>query len=69
MAVNKLNEPVMANLQLSRALNGKADVLFENRKVNVYGGSITDFIQPLGSQVYKISLIKREETIKPWKAT
>jgi hypothetical protein len=68
MAVNKVNEPLMANLQLSRALNGKADVIFENRKVNVYGGSITDFIQPLGSQVYKISFIKQEETIKPWKS-
>jgi hypothetical protein len=67
MAVNKVNEPVVMNLQVSRYLNGKADVLFENRKVNVSGGFITDYIQPLGSQVYKINLTKREETIKPWK--
>jgi hypothetical protein len=67
MAVNRVNEPVMTNLQLSRYLNGRADVLFENRKVNIYGGMINDFIQPLGSQVYKITLAKTNDELKPWK--
>jgi hypothetical protein len=67
MAVNRINEPLMVSLQLGRYLNGKADVLFENRKVNVSGGSITDYIQPFGSQVFKIILSEKNEEIKSWK--
>jgi hypothetical protein len=67
MAVNRVNQPVIASLQLSRYLTGKADILFENRKINISGGLFNDYIPPLGSQVYKFTLREKSEDIVPWK--
>jgi hypothetical protein len=67
MAVNRINEPVPVEFLIGRYLNAKADVIFENRKLNVYSGSLRDVIGPLGSQVYKIALSQTEDDLKPWK--
>jgi hypothetical protein len=66
MAVNKTNNPQRADLSLAKYFTGKARVVFENRTINVTGGSFSDYISAFGSQVYMISLSKREETLKPW---
>jgi len=67
MAVNKINEPLMMSLQLARNITGRADVLFENRRVNMTGGLIYDFIPPFGSQVFKIALNEKTEEVRQWK--
>jgi hypothetical protein len=54
MAVNKINKPVSAGINVRGFGNGKALVMFENRTVNVNGGFISDQIAPYGSQVYVI---------------
>ncbi|HPT20934.1 MAG TPA: hypothetical protein PLR88_03220 [Bacteroidales bacterium] len=57
LAVNKVNEPVSANISISRTVkNGKALVLFENRSVAITGGVITDHLAPFGSQAYLIDI-------------
>jgi hypothetical protein len=67
MAVSRVNEPVIMNLQLAVNLNAKADVLFENRKVNVTGGAINDYMEPFGCRIFKIYMKERIDEIKPWK--
>jgi hypothetical protein len=56
IAVNKKNEPVASAIRIRGYGNGKASVLFENRTIPVYGGTISDNIAPLGSQTYMIDL-------------
>jgi hypothetical protein len=56
MAVNTKNIPQIASLELAGLKAGTAIVLFENREVEIKEGIITDYLSPLGSQVYLISL-------------
>jgi hypothetical protein len=54
LAVNTLNKPQKAEIITSRAQSGSADVIFENRKVSVNRGIISDYIPAYGSQAYII---------------
>ncbi|MBK9391119.1 MAG: hypothetical protein IPN68_13355 [Bacteroidetes bacterium] len=56
IAVNKKNEPIASAIRIRGYANGKASVLFENRTIPVYGGTISDNIAPLSSQTYMIDL-------------
>ncbi len=67
MAVNKINSLRPVILKLNRSITSSASVLFENRKVQVSGGIINDYLSPFGSQVYKININPPVETVKPFK--
>ena len=56
MAVNKINEPVSTSFLIQGINKGKARVLFENRLIEVKGGSLSDHLAPFGSQVYLVSI-------------
>lgn len=66
MAVNKTNSTVPVQFSLARSYTGRARVLFENRSVTVNSGFLNDYIQPYGSQTYKIDLNPPVETVIPW---
>jgi hypothetical protein len=66
LAVNKVNEPQIAEIKLSGIATGKASVIFENRKVNINNGVITDLLPAFGSQVYMIDLKKVNNEFLPW---
>jgi hypothetical protein len=55
MAVNKINEPVSTSFIIGGISRGNARVLFENRLIQVKGGSISDHLAPFGSQVYIVN--------------
>lgn len=61
MAVNIVNQPVVASIKIDGALAENAKVIFENRSVPVKGGMITDYIGAFGTQVYLIEM-KNEKT-------
>jgi len=67
LIVNKTNVSLPVQLSLAQNYNGKAKVLFENRIVSVNSGFISDFIQPYGSQSYKIDINPPIETVIPWR--
>jgi hypothetical protein len=67
MAVNKANEPSFVQFTIANGYSGKANLIFENRFVNVNGGNISDYIAPLGTLVYRIDLRHEADSIKPWK--
>ncbi len=56
MAANKINVPQGVVIRVNGINNGRARVMFENRSVQVNGGLITDYMAPLGSQVYLINI-------------
>jgi len=64
MAVNRINKPVNAVIRISKLINGKAMVPFENRSLSVNSGIITDQLSPFGSQVYLIDM-KSEKQLVP----
>lgn len=54
MAVNKINEPVNVAFRIYGERNASATSLFENRRVSVKNGILTDYIPPFGSAFYMI---------------
>lgn len=66
MAVNTRNEPVVADFSISKTINGKARVLFENRVINVYGGMFSDHIPAYGAQVYRIDINPVTARVREW---
>jgi hypothetical protein len=60
--VNKANNPVTININISGVSGGKADVMFENRQIALSGNTINDHLSAFGSQVYMIDLKKGNET-------
>jgi hypothetical protein len=56
MAVNKINEPVGVTFRIRGVSTGKARLIFENRSLQLSGGQISDYIAPLGSQVYLMDI-------------
>ena len=57
IAVNVKNMPVRFKINLSPLKKTKnAEVLFENRKVDIKGNKIDDFIDGFGTRVYRIDL-------------
>jgi hypothetical protein len=61
VAVNKANQPEAVSIRIKGFGSGSAKVVFENRLVSVTGGMIKDYISPLGSQVYMISMAGEKE--------
>jgi hypothetical protein len=61
MAVNKINQPVNAVIRINGLINHKAKLIFENRSINVSGGTISDQLSAYGSQVYLINLSKDKQ--------
>jgi hypothetical protein len=66
LAVNKVNEPLRAEIGISGIGNSRAKVIFENRTVSVNSGFMSDMLPAFGSQAYLIELNKREEKFVPW---
>jgi hypothetical protein len=66
LAVNKINEPQYAEINVSGIGNTRAKVIFENRSVAVNGGMISDILPAFGSQVYQIDLKKNKNEIVPF---
>ena len=66
VAANKMNSPHRAEFSISRAFSGKANLLFENRSIQVSSGYFSDYLSAMGTQVYLIDLKPRNDTIKPW---
>jgi hypothetical protein len=64
MVVNRVNEPLKAEIRMKRYINGKAIVLFENRSVTVSGGYFSDQIQAFGSQVYMVDINPDKQNAK-----
>ena len=64
MVQNKTNKPTILSLRIANQINIKANVLFENRSIQISGGSLTDHLAAYGSQVYMITLQKPVEKIK-----
>lgn len=59
ICVNTLNQPFAFTVSLPDTLRANiADVMFENRKVNIKKNLLSDMIDALGTRVYKISLKK-----------
>jgi hypothetical protein len=56
LAINRINEPVSTSFRVMGLKTGEARVLFENRKVQVKGGTISDQLAPFGSQVYLVNI-------------
>lgn len=67
IAANRINLPQKTEYTISRALQGRAMVLFENRFISMNSGRFTDQLSALGTQVYLINLETIKEAIKPWK--
>lgn len=67
IAVNKLNSPRRIDIRISGSTQGKARVLFENRSVTVFSGTLSDYLPAYGSQVYLINARPPVENIKPYK--
>ena len=61
MAVNKTNQPAAASIRIRGFGSGSARVVFENRSVSVTAGLIKDYISPLGSQAYMITLVSEKD--------
>jgi hypothetical protein len=66
LAVNKANEPQMAEIRIGRIGNSVARVIFENRSISVNSGILSDFFPAYGSQVYLIELNKIKNNIVQW---
>ena len=56
LAANVENRPVPIELTLAAALDGQAEVLFENRTVPVSGGKWSDVIEALGTRAYRLQV-------------
>ncbi|HLP72125.1 MAG TPA: hypothetical protein VK155_04420 [Bacteroidales bacterium] len=54
MAVNKINEPVTVSFRIYGERTASATSLFENRRVAVRNGILTDYIAPFGSAFYMV---------------
>jgi hypothetical protein len=58
IAVNTKNQPGQFTIRIPDSVySGKADVLFENRKIAVKEGRIEDMIDGLGTRLYKLSIL------------
>ena len=68
MAVNKVNAPQRVDIRINSAFSGRAFLPFENRSVQVYSGSLSDYIQPFGSLVYRINIRKEPESFRAYKS-
>ena len=66
LAVNTRNEPVMADFTISKIINGKVRVLFENRELNAYGGIFSDHIPAYGAQAYRIDIDPVAAKVRQW---
>jgi len=66
LAVNKINEPLRAEIMVSGIGDSRAKVIFENRTVSVNSGLISDILPAFGSQVYMINLNKSKEESISW---
>jgi hypothetical protein len=66
LAVNKTINPVRTNFSIRRSLNGRIKVLFENRSIEINGGSFSDVLSSFGSQAYIFDLTPIKETTKSW---
>ena len=64
MVQNKTNKPTIVSIRIANQVNTKAHVLFENRDVQVAGGSLIDHLSSYGSQVYMITLQNPTEKVK-----
>lgn len=53
--VNMTNKPAQARLRFGKPINGQADVLDEERKVNVSNGSFDDAFAPYAVHIYKMA--------------
>jgi hypothetical protein len=67
IAVNRVNSPQMADINISGTSARNARVLFENRSVQVHSGTFVDFLPAFGSQVYLLNIKPIKETIKPFR--
>jgi len=67
LAVNRVNAPLKAGIRVSGGFNGKADLIFENRKISVNSGLISDHIPAFGSQAYLIKIRKETDPVKPYR--
>ncbi len=54
ISVNGENKPVPLTLKMTEFINGKAEVLFENRSVKVVNGVINDNLDVFGVKICKI---------------
>lgn len=67
ISVNKTAFPRPIQISISRNINTRARVLFENRTIQVTSGIINDYIQSYGSQVYKININPQKEKVIPFR--
>ncbi len=54
VSVNGENKPVPLTIRMSRFFTGEAEVLFENRSLDVNNGVIDDYLDVYGVRIYKI---------------
>ncbi|NMC39087.1 MAG: hypothetical protein GYA41_12255 [Bacteroidales bacterium] len=66
IAVNKANLPQQADFRISGAQGGSVSVIFENRKIQLSGGSYSDCLSAFGSQAYIYSTGRNISTIQPY---
>ncbi|RHJ93544.1 hypothetical protein DW095_05365 [Bacteroides sp. AM07-16] len=63
IAQNTVNNPLPVTLSIPEIINGTAKLIFENRKVQINDGQITDILPPFGTGVYKIALKEQPSAI------
>ncbi|MFZ0280661.1 MAG: hypothetical protein WAL29_03360, partial [Bacteroidales bacterium] len=67
LAVNTVNSPRRADIRISGLSARPAKVIFENRKVNISAGSLSDYFPSYGSQVYVIDLKTGKDPVSPYR--
>ncbi|MFN8240120.1 MAG: hypothetical protein U0X39_05125 [Bacteroidales bacterium] len=66
VAVNKKNEPAFVTFTIEKRINSGARVMFENREIIVRSGVFSDYLSPLGSQVYIVPVTEPPVSTTAW---
>ncbi len=67
LAVNTTGSPRRADIRISGLSARQARVIFENRKVNISAGSLSDYLPAYGSQVYLIDLKTGKDPVSAYR--
>ncbi len=67
IAVNTVNSPQKADIRITGSTGSSAKVLFENRKVALSSGILSDNIPAYGSQVYLIDTKLRKDPVSAFR--
>lgn len=67
IAQNKENKPCPVTLTIPETIAGSAmaQLIFENRKIDIENGQIKDILSPFGTGVYKIALKEQPSAVAP----